>query len=164
MRDSANDHFTDHLVGGGAAELRPAAARSKDHVFDPHGDRSPRPPDVGESLSERAPEARATQAAVGSPAFARKGPTSTFMPLTAHVSAKAPTGALAQASATAPKTPREARRITSNADIGTSGCVPGARRAKPPPAVYELGTASEDSNRRAVIPGWRETFLQSIWS
>src|ERR1700722_13342278 len=33
----------------------------------------------------------------------------------------------------------------------------GAR--KPPPAVYELGAASEDSNRRAVIPGWRGTFL-----
>src|SRR3984957_18706964 len=54
MRDSANDNLTDHLVGGGAAELRPAAARSKDRVVDPHGDRSPRPPDVGESLSERA--------------------------------------------------------------------------------------------------------------
>ena len=47
MRNSANDHLTDHLVGGGAAELRPAAARSKDHVVDPHGDRSPRPPDAG---------------------------------------------------------------------------------------------------------------------
>src|SRR6201990_1122305 len=33
----------------------------------------------------------------------------------------------------------------------------GARKA--PRAVYELGTASEDSNRRAVIPGWRGTFL-----
>src|SRR5580693_4682968 len=32
-------------------------------------------------------------------------------------------------------------------------------RGKPPPAVYELGTASEDSNRRAVIPGWRANFL-----
>jgi hypothetical protein len=104
-------------------------------------------------------EARATQDAVGSPAFARKGATSTFMPVTARGSAKAPTGALALASATAPKTPREARRITSNADIGTSGCVPGARREKPPPVVYELGTASGDSNRRAVIPGWRGNFL-----
>jgi hypothetical protein len=47
MRDSANDHFTDHLVGGRAARLHPAAARSKDHVVDPHGDRSPGPPDVG---------------------------------------------------------------------------------------------------------------------
>src|ERR1700722_13529244 len=53
MRDSTNDHFTDHLVGGGAAELGPAAARSKDHVVDPRGDRSARLPDVGESLSER---------------------------------------------------------------------------------------------------------------
>jgi hypothetical protein len=54
------------------------------------------------------------------------------MPLTARESAKAPTGALAQASATAPKTPREARRITSNADIGTSRCVPklGAQKAQ----------------------------------
>jgi hypothetical protein len=47
MRNSANDHFTDHLVGGGATELRPAAARSKDHVVDPHRDRSPGPPNVG---------------------------------------------------------------------------------------------------------------------
>jgi hypothetical protein len=115
---------------------------------------------------ERArPEARATQAAVGSPAFARKGTTSTLMPLTARVSAKAPTGALAQASATAPKTPREARRITSNADIGTSGCVPGARRAESP--------------RRLCLPAWHRfgrlqqagcyfrlarKFSQSIWS
>jgi hypothetical protein len=53
------------------------------------------------------------------------------MPLTARVSAKAPPVALAQASATAPKTPREARRIASNVDIGTSRCVPGlgARKA-----------------------------------
>src|SRR4029077_8731324 len=58
------------------------------------------------------------------------------MPLTARVSAKAPTGALAQASATAPKTPREARRITSNADIGTPGCVPGARRAESPRRLF----------------------------
>ena len=58
------------------------------------------------------------------------------MPLTARVSAQAPTGALAQASATAPKTPREARRITSNADIGTSGCVPGARRAESPRRLF----------------------------
>jgi hypothetical protein len=84
------------------------------------------------------------------------------MPLTARVSAKAPTGTLAQASATAPKTPRAARRITSNADIGTSGCVPGARRGKPPPVVYELGTAAEGSNRRAVIPGWREIFSVDV--
>src|SRR4029077_12245958 len=58
------------------------------------------------------------------------------MPLTARESAKAPTGALAQASATAPKTPREARRITSNADIGTSRCVPGARRAESPRRLF----------------------------
>src|ERR1700727_3979861 len=58
------------------------------------------------------------------------------MPVTARVSAKAPTGALAQASATAPKTPREARRITANADIGTSGCVPGLRARK----AHELFT------------------------
>ena len=32
-------------------------------------------------------------------------------------------------------------------------------RGKPPPAVYEPGTASEDSNRRAVIPVWRRNFL-----
>jgi hypothetical protein len=74
--------------------------------------RSEPPPARRRREPERArPEARATQAAVGPPAFARKGPTSTLMPLTARVSAKAPT---------APKTPREARRITSNADIGTS--------------------------------------------
>src|ERR1700722_9109636 len=36
----------------------------------------------------------------------------------------------ARVSAIAPKTPGEARRRTSNADIGTSGCVPGARRAE----------------------------------
>jgi hypothetical protein len=30
---------------------------------------------------------------------------------------------------------------------------------KPPLAVYELGTAAEDSNRRAVIPGWRRNLL-----
>jgi hypothetical protein len=84
---------------------------------------------------ERArPEARATQAAVGSPAFARKDATSTLMPFIARVSANAPPDALAQASAIAAKTPREARRITSNADIGTSGCLPGLdlRRCRTP--------------------------------
>jgi hypothetical protein len=32
-------------------------------------------------------------------------------------------------------------------------------RGKPPPAVYEPGAASEDSNRLAVIPVWRRNFL-----
>jgi hypothetical protein len=92
----------------------------------------PRPARPRREPERARPEARATQAAVGSPAFARKGATSTFMPPTARVSAKAPPDTLAQASATAPKTPREARRITSNANIGTSGCVPGTRRAENP--------------------------------
>jgi hypothetical protein len=109
---------------------------------------------------ERArPEARATQAVVGSPAFARKGPTSTFMPLTARVSAKAPTGALAQASATAPKTPREARRITSNVDIGTSECVPGARRAESPRRLFTSLTPLRKTPRGGLLfPSGGEIF------
>jgi hypothetical protein len=88
MRDSANDHFTDHLVGSGAAELHPAASRSKDHVVDPHGDRGP-----GAARHRLEPRLRSA-----SP----------------HLIA--------------------------------------------PRAAYELGTAAEDSNRRAVIPGWRARF------
>ena len=104
-------------------------------------------------------EARATQAAVGSPAFARKGPTSTFMPLTARVSAKAPTGAPAQASATAPKTPREARRITSNADIGTSRCVPGARRAESPRRLFtSLAPLRKTPTGGLLFPAGAEIF------
>src|SRR4029077_17906059 len=101
----------DHLVGGGAAELRPAAARSKDHVVDPHGGRSPRPPDVCESLSERA---RKSARDPGRRRIAGVRPQRAHVDFYAAHRARAPTGALAQASATAPKTPRDAGRITSH--------------------------------------------------
>src|SRR6202041_1679527 len=126
----------------------------------PHGDRSPRPPDVGESLSERA---RKHARDPGRRRIAGVRPQRAHVDFyAAHRARKRESvdpGAGAGKGHRAEDAERGAAHNLECRHRNLRVRAWSSARGKPPPAVYELGTASEDSDRRAVIPGWRGNLL-----